>query len=293
MKRIRLPAALLIAWLLLFYGTEWLSPEVQFASAADILLPSVAVLIVLFARLQRLGLVALVSVGLGLLLALKQFSGSPMAGAALPLTLIEGSFLVVTVLLAYRLSRGVAEFEQAVVNMTITPHAERRARQAEVYREVRRARFHQRPLALMVVRPDAKSARVTLDRIVTETQAAMARQYLAAGVARALRAVLDDYQLLAWRHDYFLVVVPEGTSEAVAEITRRVQRAVNEQVGVDVQVGAALMPADAATFEGLLRKATDKWHEAPRPVPIASQPSPNRVIDPRPVPGASHGPGDS
>jgi GGDEF domain-containing protein len=255
MKAIRLPTAVLLTWILLFYGLEQLSRPVQFGVAIHLLVPATAVAIVLATRLAPVPVFIVTGGLVGLLLVIKWATGDPIAGAALPTTGLEASAVVVTALLARRLSVGVAAFEQAVINLTIGYPGERRARQAEVYREIQRARVHQRPLAVLAVRQEAGYVDVALDRLVQETQQELRQHYLLAGLSRAMRAALADYNIVAKRGDYFLVILPETTAESLPEIAQCLRRSSQEQLGVPLRIGAAFLPSDATTFEGLVDKA--------------------------------------
>jgi hypothetical protein len=284
----RLSVALLVVWLLFFYGIEWLTPEVKFALAADLMVPLAALVFLLVPRLQAISLAGMLALLLGLLLALKWATGSPIGGQALPMTLSETCFLFVAMLLARWVSRDITRLEQAVVSLSVGRYGERRDRKAEIYREVRRARLHQRPMALLTLRQAPGTSERVPDRIQREATLALAHHYLSAAISRAVCGVFEDDQIVAKQNDHYLIVLPETTPEAVPEAVRRLRQAVQEQIGINLQVGAATLPGDATTLEGLLDIATQAMLAAPADTAASSaSPRAERLS----VPEASHGSG--
>jgi hypothetical protein len=284
----RLPVALLVVWLLFFYGIEGLTPEVKFAWAADLMVPLAALVFLLVPSLQDVKLAGMLALLLGLLLAFKWATDSPIGGPALPITLSEICFLFVAVLLARWASRDITRLGQAVVNLSVGRYGERRDRRAEIYREIHRARLHQRPLAVLALRQAPGAAERVPDRIQREAAQVLAHHYLSAAISRAVCGVFDDDQIVAKQNEHYLIVLPETTPEAVPEAVRRLRQAVQDQIGVNLQVGAATLPGDATTLEGLLDKATEMMLAAPgASAPSAAQPRAER----RSAPESSHGSG--
>ena len=217
MKRMRFLVALLVIWLFLFYNIERLSKPIDIAGVAYSFVPVVAVLTIAIPRLRRVPLGVLLSVPMPIFLTLKAWLGFPVWGLAMPLTVTELCVIAVTIILARWVSNGMGEFESAIAHITIgqvdTLSESFSTGQAEMYREIRRARHHQRPLALMAVGVDEKLMRVALDRMVQEVQQAMMKRYLLSDIARTLCHKLEDYNVIARTNDHFLVLLPEVTSE--------------------------------------------------------------------------------
>jgi GGDEF domain-containing protein len=182
-----------------------------------------------------------------------------MWGKSLPLTVTEICIITVTTILAYRVSTRVSEFERAVARISIgqsnTEPELAPMGQAELYREVRRARHHERPLALMAVGIEKESIQVALDRMVQEVQQTMMKQYVLSRVARTLCEKLEDYDIVAQRNDHFLVLLPEVTPDQLTNLVDQLRQAVSEETGVTLQVGTASLPKDAVTFESLVKRA--------------------------------------
>lgn len=264
MKRMRFLVAILIIWLFLFYNIERLSKPVDITDVAYTFVPLVAALTVCVPRLRKVPLWVILVVPVLVFVVLKAWLKSRVWGMALPLTVMEICFIAATIILARWVSNGVGEFESAIAHITIG-EVDRLVEpfstgQAEMYREIRRARHHQRPLALMAVGVEEKSIQVALDRMVQEVQRAMMKRYVLSDIARTLCHRLEDYNVVAQTNDHFLILLPEVTSEQLTDLVGRLRQVVSEQVGVVLQVGTASFPDDAVTFESLVEKAVGEMN---------------------------------
>ena len=279
--RMRLPVTILIIWLFLFYNIERLSEPIDITDVAYTFVPFMAILTILVPRLRKVPLWVLLVVPIPVFLVIKALVKSSAWGTSLPLTVTELCVIAATTIMARRVSNGVSEFEHAVAHITIgqvdaLPESFSTG-QAEMYREVKRARRHQRPLALMAIGIEGKSVQVALDRMVQEVQQAMMKRYVMSNVARMLCDELEDYDIIAQEDDRFLILLPEVASEELADLADQLRQAVSEQVGVTLQIGTASFPEDAVTFESLVDKAVeemgDGWEmrHSMRPQPLAME----------------------
>jgi hypothetical protein len=139
---------------------------------------------------------------------------------------------------------------------------------------MRRARHHQRPLALMAIGVDEESIHIALDRMVQEAQQAMIKRYVLSDVARSLCDELEDYNIIAQSDDHFLVLLPEVTSEQLSDLSGRLHNALSDRLGVALQIGSASFPEDAVTFKSLVEKAVGEMDGGLKPVP---SPGPQRI----------------
>jgi GGDEF domain-containing protein len=259
MKRMRFLVAILIIWLFLFYNIERLSEPIDINRVAYTLVPIMAVLVILVPRLRKVPLAVLVIGPIPIFLVLKAGVGSRVWGKAIPLTVTEICVIALTTIVARWVGNGLSEFESAIANITIgqvgrlpEPFS---TGQGEMYREVRRARHHQRPLTLVAIGVEEESVQVALDRMVQEVQRAMMKQYMLSGVSKTLCNELEDYDIIAQRNDHFLALLPEITPEKLTDLVERLRKTVSERVGVTLQIGTASFPEDAVTFESLVEKA--------------------------------------
>jgi GGDEF domain-containing protein len=262
MKRMRFLVSILIIWLFLFYNIERLSRPINITRVAYTFVPIMAILTILVSRLRKVSLGVLLLGPVPVILVFKAWLGFRVWGTALPLTLTEICAVALTTILARWVSNGLGEFESAIAHITIgqvgklpEPFS---SGQGEMYREVRRARHYQRPLALVAIGIEEESIRVALDRMVQEVQQAMMRQYVLSGVAKTLCDELEDYNIIAQRNNHFLALLPEVKPGKLTDLIERLRKAVSEQVGVTLQIGTASFPEDAVTFQSLVEKAVGK-----------------------------------
>jgi GGDEF domain-containing protein len=212
----------------------------------------------------RLPLWLLVVIPLPVLVGWEALSGSLSRPSQVPLGVMEMAAVVITTLLAARTGRSIDEFETAVEHILIgrrerVPEASESGA-GSLYREVRRARNHGRPLALMAVQVDEASIRNGLDRLTRQAQAAMMKRYAMAGVARLLCEKLEDCDVVVQEDDAFLTALPETTPEDLPRLAERLRSQVAEEVGVDLKIGVAFLPNDGLTLEGLMEKAHSALH---------------------------------
>jgi GGDEF domain-containing protein len=260
MNRMRFMVIILITWLLFLFSIERLIEPINISRVAYPFAPLMAVLVIVVPILRKAPLWALLLVPIPIFLALKALAGYEVLGTAFPLTMTELCIISVTTILAHWVSNGLGEFEKAVARITIGPAVDLpesfATDQAEMYREVKRARHYQRPLSMMAIGIEDGSIQVALDRMVQEAQQSMMKRYVLSDVARVLCDELDDYNIIAQANGHFLVLLPEIQPRDLDELTKRLHSAVSERVGVILRVGTASFPRDAVTFESLVDEAT-------------------------------------
>lgn len=260
MKRIRRRVIILAGWLVGFCSLEKLFEPIDVSAVAYLFTLGVMVLALFVPRLARVPLSALLVAPLPMYYAIRIWMHPPQDSAAILLTVIEALGIMLTTFLAFRVGQAINEFEQAVAHIT-TGHQERVTEDASLgagilYREVRRSRNHQRPLALLAVALDETSLHVNVDRIVQETQQAMVKQYALSAVARLLCDRLEDCDTIVHNKEHFLVLLPETTSADLPGLIERLRQQAAEQLGVELKIGAASLPQDSYTLEGLVDCAT-------------------------------------
>jgi hypothetical protein len=260
MNRIRFRVAILACWLVLFYNAERLLEPIYISDITYTLVVAVALITLVAPRLTRIPVWAVVTVPVLIFLALKVWTGAHVWGTAIPLSVTEMCAIALTTVLARRVGAALNEFESAVAHITIGRRDKvpepASAGYGSIYREVRRARSYERPLALMAVAVEEKSIQVALDRMIQEAQLSMMKQYTLSSVSKTLCDELEDCNIVVQSNDHFLIVLPETTPEEVPGLVERLRQLVSDQIGVDLKIGAASLPQDSFTFEGLVDKAT-------------------------------------
>jgi hypothetical protein len=191
--------------------------------------------------------------------------------ASILLTLIQINAIILTGLLIRQVIYGLNDFENVIADITFnrigkrpTPFAKE---QSSLYREVRRAARYGRPLSVIALKVEEENLQVALPKMVKEVQQAMMKEYTLAGIARILDENLLSFDIIALRDDHFVVALPETVPESTIRIAQRLQKAVEEKMGMPLYVGTASFPDEAMTFEALVERAIEN----------ASQQSPQQL----------------
>lgn len=259
MRQIRLRAAVLAGWLILFYSMERLIDPLDITSVAYTVVLIVALLTLLAPRWSRGPQWVVTAIPILIFLALKAWTGAGVLGTATLLTIAEVGAVVVTILLARWVSSAIGEFEEVIAHITLGRPGQvaesSLSGQGSIYREIRRARNYQRPLTLMAVAVEEKSVQIALDRIMQEAQVMLAKQSALSGVSKVLCNELEDCNVVVQGNDHFLIGLPEVTPEQLPSLMERLRQLVSEQVGVSLGIGTASLPQDGLTFDGLQDKA--------------------------------------
>lgn len=235
MKQLRIRAILLACWLIGFYVTVHFWEPVTVSPITYLFVLVLVVFVMTTPRLNRIHYTWMLTVPAIVFFAIKALMELPILGSALPVTIIEtGAILLTTVLLLWVRS-AIHEFENAVADITIG----RREKiietategQSILYREVRRARNHQRPLVLMAVAIDENSIKGALDRMVKEAQQSLIRQFTFANVSKTLCEKLEDCDIVVQTNSHFLIVLPETKPDDLPGLIERLRKQVSDQVG--------------------------------------------------------------
>jgi GGDEF domain-containing protein len=266
MKRLRIRVILLIGWLILFYilSIYWQALNIGTFTHFFMLILTIAVFIL--PEIQKRNSWLVLVLPAIAFIAIKAALGSALLGAALAVSVMETAAILLTGLLLLWVREAIYEFEHAVKYLTIGQLDKVTETAVEgksmLYREVRRARNHQRPLSLLAIAIDEKSIKESVEKIVQEAQHGILRQFTLASVSKSLCGKLEDCDIVVQSNNHFLVVLPETTPEDLPGLIERLREQVAEEVGVDIKIGTASLPQDSFTFEGLLDKATLEMHES-------------------------------
>jgi hypothetical protein len=259
-KSLRFWVITTLGWFFLLYNIERISEPINIASFVYVLTVVFAILIIVLPWLQRIPVLALVALPLPLFFALKIWFGYQIGNKNLPVTITEICFIGLTAILARRIGLGLEEFNEAGINLLLVDNIKRRAQpfetgQAEIYREIHRARRYQRPLSLLAVSATDPSVKFSLDRLRQEVQDNLIKNYVAAGLADMLLEEMYDSDIITQREDHFIILLPEITRKNVSEVVRKLELAAKERLGLELTFGVSTFPDEEITFERLLDRA--------------------------------------
>ena len=170
--------------------------------------------------------------------------------------------VVLTGLIARRVSQRIADFEDVVSQLTFshigTPPTSLEEAQSVMYQELQRARRFERPLSVVMLRLDRDSMQAELPRIVRDVQRSLMKEYVLAKVARSLDSSLEKFNPIALRDDCFVAILPETKAGDAEKVAARLRDAVEKDLNVQLHSGTASIPGDAITFESLLEQAEQR-----------------------------------
>ncbi len=286
MKNLRFWIIVLIIWLIFFFNVERINSPINIRSYTYVFVAVMVAVTLALPRLQRLPFLVLLIIPIPVFLWVKanfergDWYHNLLAGYVLPLTITQVSAIILTGLLARQIHHGLREFEGVIHSITFgyigqlpRPFSEG---QGPMYREVKRARRYNRPLAVIALKVNEGDIQVALSKIVKEVQQAMMREYVMAGIARVLNESVHDFDTIALRDNHFILVLPEISVEEVNRIAHQLEETVKEKMEVRLQVGTANFPAEAMTFESLVELALKNTAE--QPVQVRS--TPKQVTNP-------------
>lgn len=259
MKRLRIRVILLTFWLIAFYIMAHFWDPFNISQFTYLYVLIMVIVVLTIPRLTRGRIWLILTLPTIIFFIIKSLMEERMVGNALPITITETIAIILTTLLLIWVRSAIHEFESAVAYITLDQREKVVETTTEgksiLYREVRRARNHQRPLVLMSIAVNEKSFKGVVDRMVKEAQLSMIRQFTLANVSKTLCEKLEDCDIVVQTNNHFLVALPETKPDDLPGLIERIRKQVADQVGVDLIVGTASLPQDGFTFEGLLDKA--------------------------------------
>jgi len=260
MKWIRIRVMILAVWLVFFFVFDRLLSPISISNAAIALIFVSVVTTLGMPRKPVVPLWGIVALPIVALFVIKLLTGRLSGDLGSSLAIIEAFMIILTTILARWVNLSLGEFENSMAQ-NILGQSEKItdttfSGQGSVYREVRRARNHQRPLALVSIGVEEKSLEPVVEKMVREIQLSMMKQYKLQGLSKMLCEELEDCAVIVRETDRFLAVLPETKPEELPFVLDRLRQKASAQIGVELKIGVATLPNDSFTFEGLVERAT-------------------------------------
>jgi hypothetical protein len=259
MAKLRFWVSAALLWLAFLLNIERLCEPINIASFVYVMAAVMVVVTAVLPLRKRWQAGALIVVAMGLFLAMKIWLHYPLFGPGLPLTLTEVLAILTSFWLGRRLTLSLLEYEKSVVDLAALHRVTRPMSflemQDQFYREVRRARLHDRPLSFVAVRPDTNLSPMQIDALIAETQLRLATHYQDVRFAELLSAELSDCDLIAKCNDHFVLMLAETDSQRAWDVARRLEDRVQESLGVGLRTGVATFPHEEVTLAGLIKRA--------------------------------------
>lgn len=197
------------------------------------------------------------------LLSLLFFSYDALIGGTYTyLRIVEVGMLLLGIALAHSLASHWQEVEQLVYKMALK-NVDYKANPLEqaandIRLELIRGRQHERPLSVIVVEVNSEeSSKVLLGQALEKVQQAIANRLQMVSLVRLIgkQAQRTDLILEDKARNRLLILCPETDEATSSSLAQHIGHAAVNQLGVPVSCGRATFPADALTFDELVRHA--------------------------------------
>jgi hypothetical protein len=252
--------------LFLLFNVERLHEPLNVSSFVYVLAALVAVSVVGIRPFGGLRLRFVVTIPLCLYLALKLFLGYRVVGQALPITVVEICAITLTTALAYQIADRARRLE--ILTAGMIGNGDRQpvpmeTAQSAMYREVRRARQHHRPLAVLALDASGSSNKATPEQLLQELQRDLVHKFTNCRIAELLAKEAKDHAIITQTDRHFVVLLPETDREAAEQLLRHVNQSVKSSLGLKVRVGLSTFPDEEVTLVGLLQRAESNMQDRP------------------------------
>lgn len=262
MKKFRFLIFLLTLWLIILFNLKPLLNLFADNTFSYISVLVIAVIIILVPGTHRIPGWVVVMTPTLIFLFSHILWGDFKPFAKITLILSESISIFVTILLAYWVNVSFRKYEKkAMENITNKQekiYSEETNGLGYIYREVRRARNHNNPMALLAIAIDEISQEFNHHSNNKATKAEIKKDKNLIQIGNILCNELEDCAVIVQEDDHFLVALPETKPEEIPFISERLRRQSKTQIGVDLSVGTASLPKDGYTFTGLFEKATSE-----------------------------------
>lgn len=258
MKSLRFLLITIFSWLFLVYNIERLTDPINIASFVYILNMSLLIMIIAIPWLRSIPLIWALILPMPIFFFIKVGLGYQVGGQKLPLTITEIFILSLTIVLARLLGERLDEISNSITQVVLS-HLRDLSRpfavgQDAMYREVRWARTHQRPLALLAISFTEEAFEQSANRFLKEIQRETVKKYVQTRLADLLSKELRSADILTQRNDHFLALLPEVGADNVAEFMTKLERSARADLGFSLKIGASTFPEEI-TFEKLVERA--------------------------------------
>lgn len=259
MKRLRFWLIAIFSWFFFLYNIERISAPINLASFVYVYTAVISLVMLALFPYFHLKFRWAFPAALVPYFLVKAQLGLPFVGTHLPITVTEVCAIGLTLLfteqivgLLDELRRTVSELSIQNLNKGISGFE---SGQEMIYREIRRARLHHRPAAILSISASPASIQVSLSRFIQEAQQELIQHYIRARMANLLVNKLKDQDVVTVRDGHFIVLLSEIEGSKVNVVTTRLKTAAKKQLGLDLEIGISTFPDEAITMESLIENA--------------------------------------
>jgi GGDEF domain-containing protein len=272
MRRLRLSLILLLIFTGLALNVERLdigSKEnvVNLASFVYVLAGMAVVTTILIPGKWKLSTTIIVIFWIAVYLMIKialSFNRPVLGGLYTYLSMAEIIVLVGSVILTRAVLVDLEQLEETVANITMSGISNRvknlDAAADDINKEIIRSRRYSRPLGVIVIKIDQDKVQANLDHLSRDIYKTMMSHYSMSNLIRTLDKEIrrPDLILEHSKNNRIILLLPETDIKATQVVSGNIQKIAENGAKTPVEVGYAVFPDDAITFEDLVNKAENK-----------------------------------
>ncbi len=171
---------------------------------------------------------------------------------------------LISIYLCYQYNQNFSDLEKSIENVILPKHGHRVYDDKDMARriiehEFIRGRRYNHPISAIVVEPNQHSFEdeAIVKQALQEIQQSLRGHYLLNKLMNILEREtrLTDLVVEWDRQGRFVIICPETTADSTSKLIDRLNKAVQEEMGIILSFGIASFPNDARTFDAVLEKA--------------------------------------
>ncbi len=173
----------------------------------------------------------------------------------LPITILEVSSVVLSQILCLKVAQNTDEFAMTSRQLLDVLRAKSviDIRDAEplLQEEIRRARRHERPLAMVGLCPQEVTPHA-LRELVQMMEHSMGKEYVIGCISEILDRTTKSHDLAVRAGNHLLLLLPETNAEQAEVAVQRLKSAIQSKLGIDVATEVLEFGVDELTLTGIL-----------------------------------------
>ena len=261
MLRLRVWISLFVLWLILFFNLERAAEAVNLASFVYVYVPVMSIIVLIFPQFVKIFSEKIfVLLILTLFFLQKLIFGYDIAGPHLPITITEIVSIFFAYVMAKKISLIVSDFEDTVGNLTfqqigLPPRLYETTDTEDLYREVKRCRRFQHPLALLIIQNDFDPNAIKHSKILEEMQKTFSARYAQTRLAKLYSDKVRDTDLVVIKKDEIVLLLPETSQDGAESLLNELRKIANDDLNLNLSCGMSMFPDSAVTLNGLMEMA--------------------------------------
>jgi lipopolysaccharide/colanic/teichoic acid biosynthesis glycosyltransferase len=271
MAKLRLLLIICLAWFAILFRIGsvalWGNQTIELDMAVYAVMILVGFGMLLFPNLGKVNLLAVFTGMAVLYVASMGARGLTLSERSVASYAIDGSVMLIGLVLMRRLAQSLTEFEMAVEGFVMDVKNARliplNEGEEQVMQELHRARRFERPVAILYCTTDLKSVNdpdvnIKTDFIQWHITRTMRQRYSQVKIAQAASALTYKSDSIIEYGNDVVICLPETNCQEAEQFARRLSRFSSELYQIDFKIGVAAFPKDGLVFEDLVESAKNQ-----------------------------------